>query len=80
MRSLVVALALLLPTAALAQSTTIYDASGRISGTAETSGNVTTFRDASGRMTGTAERLPDGRVQMRDAQGRMTGSITAPRK
>ena len=73
MRSLVVALALL-PTAAVAQSTTIYDANGRIAGTASTSNNVTTFRDAMGRLTGTAERMPDGRTVYRDAAGRLTGT------
>jgi YD repeat-containing protein len=49
----------LLPSIALAPSTTIYDASGRISGTAQTSGNVTTCRDGSGRMTGTLVRWTD---------------------
>jgi hypothetical protein len=53
---------------------TFYDAMGRISGTAATSGYVTTFRDAMGRMTGTATRLPDGRIEFRDAQGRLTGT------
>jgi hypothetical protein len=58
---------------------TFYDVSGRRSGTASTSGNVTTFRDASGRMTGTAERMPDGRIEFRDAQGRLTGSMAPSR-
>jgi YD repeat-containing protein len=72
----------LLPSIASAQSSlqTIYDASGRISGSAETQGNVTTFRDGAGRMTGTAERLPDGRIQMRDRTGRETGTVTAARR
>jgi hypothetical protein len=55
---------------------TLYDASGRINGTATTEDRVTTFRDGSGRMTGTAERLPDGRTEFRDAQGRLTGTTS----
>jgi YD repeat-containing protein len=53
---------------------TFYDASGRVTGTATTSGDTTTFRDSAGRLTGTAERLPDGRLEFRDAQGRLTGT------
>ena len=73
--------ALLLATPALAtddgrSDRTFYDASGRMTGTASTSGNVTTFRDAMGRMTGTATRLPDGRTEFRDAQGRLTGTTS----
>ena len=73
MRSLVVALALL-PTAAVAQSTTIYDANGRIAGTASTSNNVTTFRDAMGRLTGTAERMPMGAPCIAMRRGEFAGT------
>lgn len=77
--TLATVLALLAGVAVAQPSTTFYDAQGRISGTASTSGNVTTFRDRSGRMTGTAERQRDGSVQYRDAMGMLTGSATAPR-
>jgi hypothetical protein len=71
----VVALLLASPAIAADDSNrTFYDAMGRMSGTASTSGNVTTFRDAMGRMTGTATRLPDGRTEFRDARGRLTGT------
>jgi YD repeat-containing protein len=62
------------PTPPASGSRTFYDAQGRISGTASTSGNVTTFRDGMGRLTGTAERMPDGRMEFRDSTGRLTGS------
>jgi YD repeat-containing protein len=58
-------------TAADDSNRTFYDASGRVTGTAATSGNTTTFRDSAGRMTGTATRLPDGRVEYLDARGRL---------
>src|SRR5262245_64358078 len=50
-KTLVMAAALLVPTAAMAQQKTFYDASGRVIGTATTSGNQTTFRDDRGRTT-----------------------------
>lgn len=83
MRTIIIVVLVLLPSIALAQtnSRTCYDASGRISGTAETNRNsVTTLRDGAGRMTGTVESLPDGRIQLRAAQDRMSGTVIAPRQ
>lgn len=82
MRTILILVALLLPSLALAQasSRTVYDAQGREVGTTTTSHGVTTLRDRMGRETGTAERQPDGRIQLRDAMGREAGSVSAPRR
>ena len=56
-----------------AERQTYRDASGRMAGSATTSGNRTTYRDASGRVTGSAT-TSGGRTTYRDASGRMTGS------
>jgi YD repeat-containing protein len=61
-------------TAADDTNRTFYDASGRVTGTASTSGGTTTYRDAMGRTTGSATRLPDGRTEFRNSRGRVTGT------
>jgi YD repeat-containing protein len=78
----IAALTLAMITAASAQtSTTIRDASGRITGTVTNDSNGTkTFRDGSGRTTGTATRDSNGTTTFRDAGGRTTGTATAPRR
>ena len=90
-----ITLALLIPTAALAQqsqtiygsdgkvsgrtrtdsrgSTTFFDASGRVTGRAATSGNTTTFYDSAGRKTGSVTTIYD-------RAGRRTGTITTQPK
>lgn len=54
---------------------TIRDATGKVVGTATTSGNKTIYRDATGKTTGTATK--DGnRTIYRDATGKTVGTAT----
>src|SRR5262245_49052303 len=72
-KTLVMAAVLLIPTAAMAQQKTFYDASGRVIGTATTSGNQTTFRDDRGRTTGRSATDSQGTTTLYDASGRVQG-------
>jgi len=72
-KTLVMAAVLLIPTAAMAQQKTFYDASGRVIGTATTSGNQTTFRDDRGRTTGRSAIDSQGTTTLYDASGRVQG-------
>jgi YD repeat-containing protein len=72
-KTLVMAAVLLIPTAAMAQQKTFYDASGRVIGTATTSGNQTTFRDDRGRTTGRSATDTQGTTTFYDASGRVQG-------
>jgi hypothetical protein len=64
-------------TTAAAQTTTLRDASGRMTGTVTTDSNgQQTFRDGAGRMTGTATTDANGTTTFRDASGRTTGTAT----
>ena len=70
-------LILLLPTAALAQSRTYYDGSGRVVGRSSTSlgGGSTTYYDASGRVK--ARDAHSGNTTTTyDASGRVVGRTT----
>src|SRR5262245_20064195 len=71
-KTLVMAAVLLIPTAAMAQQKTFY-ASGRVIGTAATSGNQTTFRDDRGRTTGRSATDSQGTTTFYDASGRVQG-------
>jgi hypothetical protein len=72
---LAIVLALLMPTAALAQSSTFYDSTGRVSGRSTTdSGGATTIYGADGRVSG---RTFTGSVTtIYGADGRKAGSVT----
>jgi YD repeat-containing protein len=72
-KTLVMAAILLIPTAAMAQQKIFYDASGRVIGTATTSGNQTTFRDDRGRTTGRSATDTQGTTTFYDASGRVEG-------
>jgi|SRR5215831_4449867 YD repeat-containing protein len=70
MIALFTAILLAFATAASAQTTTLRDANGRITGTVTTDGNgQKTFRDGSGRMTGTANTDSNGTTTFRDGFG-----------
>ena len=74
---LAIALALLMPTEALAQSRTFYDASGRVTGRSITGSNgSTTIYDASGRVTGRTSTSSNGTTTIYDSDGRRVGSVT----
>jgi YD repeat-containing protein len=76
---LAIALALLMPIDALAQSRTSYDASGRVSGRWTTGNNgSTTFYDASSRVTGRTSTGSSGTTTIYDAGGRSVGTVTTP--
>jgi len=76
MARLAVVLALLMPTDALAQSRTFYDASGRVSGRSTTgSDGSTTIYDASGRVTGRTS-TSGNQTTIYDASGRNVGRVT----
>jgi YD repeat-containing protein len=80
---LTVALALLMPTGVLAQSSsrTFYDASGRVSGRSTTGSNgSTTIYDTSGRVTGRTSTSSNGTTTIYDASGRNVGSVTTQQK
>jgi YD repeat-containing protein len=81
MRTIIIALALVLAAPAHAQQATIRDASGRITGTVSTDSNGTkTFRDGSGRTTGTATTDSNGTTTFRDASGRTTATASGSRR
>ncbi|MGB7277674.1 MAG: hypothetical protein WBD15_07980 [Pseudolabrys sp.] len=70
-------LALLMPTAALAQQTTLYGPDGKVTGRATTdSHGTTTIYDAAGRVTGRTATDSQGTTTIYDASGRKTGSVT----
>ena len=72
---------MLMPTAALAQSRTFYDSSGRVSGRSITdSSGSTTIYDASGRVTGRTSTSSNGTATIYDASGRNVGSVTTQQK
>jgi YD repeat-containing protein len=73
-------LALALSSAAAAQTTTFYDAAGRVTGKATTRNGATTFYDSAGRVTGKARTNAEGTTTFYDAAGRVTGKATAPRR
>ena len=78
---LAIALALLMPTDALAQSRTFYDASGRVTGRSTTGSNgSTTIYDASGRVTGRTSTSSNGTTTIYDSDGRSVGTVTTQQK
>ncbi len=79
MRTLIVAMLVLLPTLAFDQTTTYRDGSGRLSGTSETQNGVTTYRDSRGRLSGTAETR-SGVTTYRDGMGRLSGTTESSRR
>ena len=80
MRFIALIAALMLATAASAQ-TTFRDANGRTVTTVTTDSNgQRTFRDAGGRITGTATTDSNGTTTFRDGSGRTTGTATSPRR
>jgi YD repeat-containing protein len=77
---LAIVLLALLQAAALAQSRTFYDSSGRVSGRSTTdSGGATTFYGADGRVTGRASTHGNTTTTY-GADGRRTGTVTAPKR
>ena len=77
---LAIVLALLMPTAALAQSRTFYDSSGRVSGRSATgTSGATTFYGADRRVTGRTSTNNSGTTTIYDAHGRKAGSVTTTR-
>ena len=78
---LTIALALLMPTDALAQSRTFYDASGRVTGRSITGSNdSTTIYDASGRVTGRTSTGSNGTTTIYGSDGRKADTITPTTK
>ena len=68
-------LALLMPTAALAQQTALYGPDGKVTGRATTdSHGTTTIYDAAGRVTGRTATDSQGTTTIYDARGRKIGS------
>jgi hypothetical protein len=65
----------LLPTAALAQTRTYQDASGREVGRSVTNQNGTVFYDAMGRTTGRSSTDSNGTTTIYDQMGRQVGTI-----
>ena len=79
MAGLAIALALLMPTDALAQSRTFYDSSGRVSGRSITGTNgATTFYDATGRVTGRTSTSSNGTTTVYGADGRRPAPSRQP--
>jgi YD repeat-containing protein len=77
MAGLAAALALLIPTDALAQARTYYDSTGRVSARSTTGSNrATTYFDASGRVPGRATTNSGGTTTYYDASGRTVGRLT----
>lgn len=63
-----------------AQTTTLHDPAGNVTGSARTDANgVTTFHDRAGFVTGTARTDSNGVTKFHDAVGRVTGTAT-PRR
>ena len=82
MARLAVALALLMPTGVLAQSSsrTFYDASGRVSGRATTdSGGSTTIYDSSGRVSGRTS-TSGNMTTIYGSDGRRVGTVTTTKQ
>ena len=76
-----VALALLMPTDALAQQRTIYGADGRVIGRESTStSGATTIYGSDGRVTGRTTTNSSGTVTVYDADGRRTGTVTTTKQ
>src|SRR5215472_1012444 len=76
-----IALALVLSSAAAAQTTTFRDPAGLVTGKASTnSEGTTTFYDPAGRVTGRARTNSEGTTTFYDAAGRVTGKATARRR
>jgi YD repeat-containing protein len=82
MAGLAVALALLMPTAAPAQSSTYYDSStGRVVGRSVTgSDRSTTYYDASGRVSGRASTNSTGTTTVYGPDGRRVGTTVTTTK
>lgn len=79
MAGLAVALALLMPTAVLAQQRTYYDSTGRVSGREVTGTNgATTIYGPDGRITGRTATNGQGTTTVYDAAGRVAGTVTKP--
>ena len=79
MKIIILTLALLMPTVALAeQRQTFKDANGRELGRSVSDGRNTTFYDAMGRNTGRAV-TSGGTTTFYDQMGRQTGNITKGR-
>ena len=73
---LAIALALLMPTDALAQSRTFYGVDGRVTGRSTTdSGGSTTFYDASGSITGRSS-TSGNQTTIYGSDGRRVGTVT----
>ena len=77
---LAIALALLMPTDALAQSRTFYGVDGRVTGRSATdSGGSTTFYDASGRIAGRSS-TNGNQTTIYGSDGRRVGTVTTQQK
>ena len=75
-QALAIVLALLMPTAAMAQGRTYYGADGRVTGRSTTDSlGSTTFYDASGRVSGRSSTDSQGTTTIYDASGRKAGSV-----
>lgn len=57
---------------------TIRDGSGRVAGSAHTSGSGTTFRNGNGGITGTASFSSSGSQTLRDGSGKIPGPPPFP--
>ena len=80
MIKLAIVLALIAPTAALAEQRTLYDASGKVTGRAATdSQGSTTFYDATGRVTGRTSTDSQGTTTIYDQAGRDVGRFNTPK-
>ena len=70
----------LMPTEALAQSRTFYDADGRVAGHSTTDSNgSTTFYDASGKVTGRSS-TSGNQTTIYGGDGRRTGTVTTTKQ
>ena len=77
---LAIALALLMPTDALAQSRTFYGVDGRVTGRSATdSGGSTTFYDASGSIAGRSS-TNGNQTTIYGSDGRRVGTVTTQQK
>jgi YD repeat-containing protein len=77
---LTIALALLMPTDALAQSRTFYGVDGKVTGRSATdSGGSTTFYDASGRIAGRSS-TSGNQTTIYGSDGRRVGTVTTQQK
>jgi YD repeat-containing protein len=64
------------PAHAQTNTTNVYDANGRLTGTVRHNGNSATFTDDRGRITGRATTDSNGTTHTYDANGRASGTIT----